>query len=398
MIPSGARVIRENFDKADPAFAWHGFFAATDRAATRSHTFASVVLVNWLSVCSYTTGALGLFWIVGACSLSLRPAREDAPPPRRKPTRQIRWSSLLQYPTPGRHARQAGYPLHLLCLRNLAAGYLVLHVEFAADDGCGRHGCVPHRNHLRHLGGWAGERLIRAGHPVTLVRQGFASGAVGATLFNIAGAYSLTMSWRSRFSRLSVASVSFRRGGELHAIDWAPLHMLSSLVSLQTFSGRQCRRIFCADRHGRVDFDSGDFTLSALFVAAGVALSWLWLYGLIVGNLGFRAWQGPASSGTQSHDRVIFEVWTKPIGNRIILPCAGRRCARARSHRRFLIDRRFSSLSEEGNSCRSPSGATKNRCAGCARISIIASPACRARIPYFARLPPCASSGIARYA
>ena len=82
MIPSGARVIRETFDKKHRALAVGTFFAGNKIGLTLGIPFASVVLVNWgWPWVFYITGSLGLIWIVWWLAV-YRP-----PPPTRRPAR-----------------------------------------------------------------------------------------------------------------------------------------------------------------------------------------------------------------------------------------------------------------------------------------------------------------------
>src|SRR6185312_13290631 len=110
MIPSGARVIRETFDKKHRAFAVGTFFAGNKIGLTLGIPFASVVLVNWgWEWVFYTTGTLGLLWI-GWWLAIYRGAPPAAAGKPDEAQANIRWATLLRYPTTwGVMLGQAGY-------------------------------------------------------------------------------------------------------------------------------------------------------------------------------------------------------------------------------------------------------------------------------------------------
>ena len=304
MIPSGARVIRESFDKKNRAFAVGTFFAGNKIGLTIGIPFASVVLVNWgWEWVFYTTGALGLLWIVWWAAVYRAPLREDAP--ATPDQSQIRWASLLQYPTTwGVMLGQAGYLYIYYVFASWLPGYLVLQRGMSALT-TGWVGMLPFLvgTICVILGGWAGDRLIASGRSVTLVRKGFAVGGLfGATLFTIAGAYTPDDVLAIAFLILSVASVSFSTAAvNAMPIDVAPPHIVSSLVSLQNFGGN-VGGSFAPIVTGLLISASGDFTLP-LLVAAGVALVFgCGSYGLIVGNLDSELGK-PAKFRDKVHDR-----------------------------------------------------------------------------------------------
>ncbi len=83
LIPSGARVIGETFDKKNRAFAVGTFFAGNKIGLTLGIPFASLVLVKWgWEWVFYTTGALGLVWVLWWSVVYRPPARQDAPAAR----------------------------------------------------------------------------------------------------------------------------------------------------------------------------------------------------------------------------------------------------------------------------------------------------------------------------
>src|SRR6266566_10162672 len=76
LIPSGARVIRETFDKKNRALAVGTFFAGNKIGLTLGIPFASVMLVNWgWEWVFYTTGLLGLVWILWWLAIYRAPAQ-----------------------------------------------------------------------------------------------------------------------------------------------------------------------------------------------------------------------------------------------------------------------------------------------------------------------------------
>ena len=290
MIPSGARVIRETFDKKHRAAAVGTFFAGNKVGLTLGIPFASVVLVNWgWEWVFYTTGALGLIWVVWWLAV-YRPVPRDsgmqAQPDEAQA--QIRWATLLKYPTTwGVMLGQAGYLYIYYVFATWLPGYLVLQRGMSALS-TGFVGMLPFLigTICVVLGGWIADRMIAAGWRVTLVRKGFAVGGLfGATVFTIAGAYAPENVLAIAFLTLSVASFSFSTAAvNSMPIDVAPPHIVSSLVSLQNFGGN-VGGSFAPLVTGLLISASGDFTVP-LLVAAGVALVFgCGSYGLIVGNL-----------------------------------------------------------------------------------------------------------------
>ena len=288
MIPSGARVIRDTFDKKHRAAAVGAFFAGNKVGLTLGIPLASLLLVNlgWPFV-FYVTGALGFVWIAWWLAVYRAAPREaqltvDAAKP------QIRWLTLLGYRTTwGVMLGQAGYlyiyyvfatwlPGYLVLQRNMStstSGFIGMLVFFIGTA------CVI-------LGGWIGDRLIARGARVTLVRKSFAvGGLLGATLFTIAGAYSADTTLAVTLIALAVASVSFSTAAvNSMPIDVAPPHIVSSLVSLQNFGGN-VGGSFAPVVTGLLVTQGGDFTLPLLVAAAVAVIFGCGSYGFIVGNL-----------------------------------------------------------------------------------------------------------------
>ena len=285
MIPSGSRVIRETFEKSARAGAVGTFFAGNKIGLTLGIPLASLLLVHlgWPFV-FLVTGSLGFVWILWWLLVYRAPLREVVT----QTDHPIRWSALLRYRTTwGVMLGQAGYLYIYYVYATWLPGYLVLQRGMSALS-TGFVGMLPFLigTICVVLGGWIGDRLIAAGHRVTLVRKGFAvGGLLGATIFTIAGAYAEGTVLAVTLLTLSVASFSFSTAAvNSMPIDVAPPHIVSSLVSLQNFGGN-VGGSFAPLVTGLLISGSGDFTLP-LLAAAGVALVFgCGSYGLVVGSL-----------------------------------------------------------------------------------------------------------------
>jgi len=287
MIPSGARVIRETFEKKNRAAAVGTFFAGNKIGLTLGIPFASLVLVHWgWPYVFYVTGALGLVWILWWLAIYRAPKIEA--PTSDTPAPSIRWATLLRYRTTwGVMLGQAGYLYIYYVFATWLPGYLVLQRGMSVLT-TGFVGMLPFLlgTLCTVLGGWAGDRLVASGARATLVRKGFAVGGLfAATLFTVAGAYADDTTLAVTLLTFSVVSFSFATAAvNSMPIDVAPPHIVSSLVSLQNFGGN-VGGSFAPVVTGLLVTAAGDFTLP-LLVAAGVALIFgCGSYGLIVGNL-----------------------------------------------------------------------------------------------------------------
>jgi MFS family permease len=286
MIPSGARVIRETFDKTHRAAAVGTFFAGNKIGLSLGIPLASVLLVHWgWASVFYVTGGLGLVWVL--CWLAMY--RPPVPPPvMDKAASAIRWADLLRFRTTwGVMLGQAGYLYIYYVFASWLPGYLVLQRGMSVLT-TGVVGMLPFLlgTLFTVFGGWAGDRLIAAGARATLVRKSFAvGGLLAATLFTVIGAYTDDTVLAVTFLTLSVVSFSFATAAvNAMPIDVAPPHIVSSLVSLQNFGGN-VGGSFAPVVTGLLISENNDFTLP-LLVAAGVALVFgCGSYGLIVGNL-----------------------------------------------------------------------------------------------------------------
>src|SRR5262249_36223568 len=134
------------------------------------------------------TGSLGFVWILWWLLVYRAPLREAVT----QTDNAIRWSTLLRYRTTwGVMLGQAGYLYIYYVYESWLTGYLVIQHGMTALS-TGFVGMLPFLigTICVVLGGWIADRLIAAGHRVTLVRKGFAvGGLLGATIFTIGGAY-----------------------------------------------------------------------------------------------------------------------------------------------------------------------------------------------------------------
>jgi MFS transporter, ACS family, D-galactonate transporter len=287
MIPSGARVIRETFEKKNRAAAVGTFFAGNKIGLSLGIPLASLILVNWgWAWVFYATGGLGLAWVAWWL-LVYRAPKNDAPSPD-APQSTIRWAELLRYRTTwGVMLGQAGYLYIYYVFATWLPGYLVLQRGMSILT-TGVIGMLPFLlgTLFTVFGGWAGDKLIAKGYRATIVRKGFAvGGLLAATIFTVSGAYTEETVLAVSFLTLSVVSFSFATAAvNSMPIDVAPPHIVSSLVSLQNFGGN-VGGSFAPVVTGYLISSSNDFTLP-LLVAAGIALVFgCGSYGFIVGNL-----------------------------------------------------------------------------------------------------------------
>jgi MFS family permease len=289
MIPSGSRVIRETFDLKHRALAVAAFFAGNRIGLTLGIPLASYVFVRWgWEWVFYLTGSLGFLWMMWWLAIYRRPHTGAPQGPHAGGGAPVRWATLLQYRTTwGVMLGQAGYLYIYYVYATWLPGYLMLQRGLSTLT-TGVVGMLPFLvgTLCVLLGGWAGDRLIAAGRPVTTVRKGFAVvGLLGATAMTIAGAYSADTFWAVTFLTGSVASLSFSTAAvNSMPIDVAPPHVVSSLVSLQNFGGN-VGGSFAPLVTSLLISEAGDFTVP-LLVAAGVALVFgCGSYGLLVGSL-----------------------------------------------------------------------------------------------------------------
>lgn len=285
MIPAGQRVIAETFPLERRASAIGTFFSGNKIGLAVGIPFAAVLLhtlgLRWVF---YITGALGFVWIAWFL-LSYRPA------PAAKPdaaTSTIRWATLLRYrQTWGIMLGQAGYLYIYYVFATWLPGYLVLQRHLSVLNS-GFIGMLPFLFGViaTIFGGWACDRVVAAGVSVTLARKAFAVGGLFlATIFTLLGAFSPGTWAAVTFLTLSVVSFSLSTGSiQSMAVDIAPRHIVSSLVSLQNFGGN-IGGSFAPMITGLLISEGGSFQ-TPLLVTAGVALVFgCGSYGILVGNL-----------------------------------------------------------------------------------------------------------------
>jgi MFS family permease len=302
MIPSGARVIRETYEKKNRAVVVGTFFAGNKIGLTLGIPLASVVLLKlgwqWVFI---ATGLLGFVWLAWWLAVYQAPSLSKAVnTPSQEAERSIRWVTLLRYRTTwGLMLGQAGYLYIYYVFATWLPGYLVLQRNLSVLT-TGFVGMLPFLvgTVCTVFGGWAADRLIAAKWRVTVVRKGFAVGGLfAATVFTIAGAYTPGTMLAVTFLTLAVASFSFSTASvNSMPIDAAPSHIVSSLVSLQNFGGN-LGASFAPLLTGMLVSGSGNFTVP-LLVAAGAALIFgCGSYGLIVGNLDRELPAPPVAAG-----------------------------------------------------------------------------------------------------
>lgn len=295
MIPSGSRVIREVFPKERRALVVGTFFAGNKVGLTLGIPMASFLfqLFGWQAV-FYVTGGLGAIWLVWWLSVYRAPPRETvAPEPE---VARIRWATLLRYRTTwGLMFGQAGYLYIFYVFANWLPGYLVLQRHMSVLNS-GFVGMLPFliSTLCTVAAGWAGDRFVRRGHRVTLVRKSFAvGGLLSATIFTIAGAYATDTVLAVACLTIAVGSFSCSTAAvNSMPLDVAPPHIVSSLVSLQNFGGN-LGGSFAPWVTGLLLQLTGDFQVPLLVTAAVALVFGCGAYGLIVTSLD-QPMQAPA--------------------------------------------------------------------------------------------------------
>jgi MFS transporter, ACS family, D-galactonate transporter len=285
MIPAGQRVIAETFPLERRAYAIGTFFSGNKIGLAVGIPFAAVLLHTLgLAWVFYITGALGFVWIAWFL-LSYRT------PPSAKPVAEsstIRWATLLRYrQTWGIMLGQAGYLYIYYVFATWLPGYLVIERHLSVLNS-GFVGMLPFLFGViaTIFGGWAGDRVVASGVRVSVARKAFAvGGLLLATIFTLLGAFSVGTWPAVTFLTLSVVSFSLSTGSiQSMAVDIAPPHIVSSLVSLQNFGGN-IGGSFAPIITGLLISEAGSFQLP-LLVTAGVALVFgCGSYGILVGNL-----------------------------------------------------------------------------------------------------------------
>ena len=284
MIPAGQRIIFETFPKEKRASVIGTFFAGNKIGLALGIPFAAILLHTLgLSWVFYITGALGFVWIMWFL-LSYRGAGRAAAPVKS----DIRWSTLLKYRTTwGIMLGQAGYLYTYYVFATWLPGYLVLQRKMSILKS-GFVGMLPFIVGviLTIFGGWVSDRLVAGGMRVTVVRKTLSVGGLfAAALFTLLGAYTNGLWPAVTFLTLAIAGFSFATGSiQAMAVDIAPPHIVSSLVSLQNFGGN-VGGSFAPMITGLLISAAGSFQLPLLVTAAVALVLGCGGYGLIVGNL-----------------------------------------------------------------------------------------------------------------
>jgi MFS family permease len=286
MIPAGQRVIAESLPVQRRALAIGTFFAGNKIGLAVGIPFAAVVLTRWgLPWVFFITGALGFVWIAWFLLSYRRPPAPAEEPPSMQ---AIRWSTLLRYRnTWGIMLGQAGYLYIYYVFATWLPGYLVLQRHMSILNS-GWVGMLPFLFGVLATvaGGWAADEVVRAGVRLTVARKAFAVGGMFlATVFTLLGAYAVDTWLAVTLLTLSIVSFSFATGSiQSMAVDIAPPHIVSSLVSLQNFGGN-VGGSFAPVVTGLLISSAGNFQLPLLVTAAVALVLGCGSYGLLVGDL-----------------------------------------------------------------------------------------------------------------
>jgi MFS family permease len=283
LIPAGQRIIFETFPKEKRASVVAMFFAGNKIGLTLGMPLSAVVLYRWgLSWVFYVTGALGFVWIAWFLLTYRGVGRSTAA------KSNIGWATLLKYRTTwGIMLGNAGYLYIYFVFATWLPGYLVLQRKMSILKS-GFVGMLPFMVGVvvTIFGGWMADRLVASGYRVTVVRKGMTVGGLfAATVFTLLGAYTSGLWMAVTMLTLAIASFSMATGSIMSvAVDVAPPHIVSSLVSLQNFGGNIGGSL-APIVTGLLISSGGNFQL-ALIVTAAVALVFgCGCFGLIVGNL-----------------------------------------------------------------------------------------------------------------
>ncbi len=284
MIPAGQRVIFETIPKQQRASAIATFFAGNKVGLAIGIPFAAVLLQSFgLPSVFYITGSLGFIWIVW---FLLSYHGEGASPAGGK--RGIRWSTLLRYrSTWGIMIGQAGYLYTYYVFATWLPGYLVLQRKMSILNS-GFVGMLPFivGVAVTVFGGWVSDRMVARGIRVTVVRKSLTvAGLFAASVFTLLGAYSTGLWPAVTFLTLAIAGFSFSTGSiQAMAVDIAPPHIVSSLVSLQNFGGN-VGGSFAPVITGLLISSAGSFQVPLLVTAVVALVFGCGGYGLVVGSL-----------------------------------------------------------------------------------------------------------------
>ncbi|MGH9679751.1 MAG: MFS transporter [Candidatus Acidiferrales bacterium] len=284
MIPAGQRIIYETFPKHQRASAIATFFAGNKIGLALGIPFAAVLL-HWLGLSwvFYVTGALGFIWMVWF----LATYREKPSAPRLAKD-SVRWSALLRYRTTwGIMLGQAGYLYTYYVFATWLPGYLVLQRKMSLLNS-GFVGMMPFvvGVFVTIFGGWVSDWLVAQNIRITIVRKTLSvAGLLAASVFTLLGAYTNGAVLAVTFLTLAIAGFSFATGSiQSMAVDVAPPHVVSSLVSLQNFGGN-IGGSFAPVITGMLISKVSGFQVPLLITAVVALVLGCGGFGLIVGNL-----------------------------------------------------------------------------------------------------------------
>jgi ACS family D-galactonate transporter-like MFS transporter len=284
MIPAGQRIILETIPRQHRASAIAAFFAGNKLGLALGIPFSTVLLhslgLPWVF---YVTGALGFVWIAWFVASYREPPRVA-----RGAKSDIRWSTLLRYRTTwGIMIGQAGYLYTYYVFATWLPGYLVLQRKMSILNS-GFVGMLPFVIGIvvTIFGGWVSDRLVARGMRVTVVRKTLTvAGLFAASVFTLLGAYTSGLWLAVTFLTLAIAGFSFATGSiQSMAVDIAPPHIVSSLVSLQNFGGN-VGGSFAPLITGLLISSAGSFQVPLLVTATVALVFGCGGYGLIVGSL-----------------------------------------------------------------------------------------------------------------
>lgn len=284
MIPAGQRVIYETIPKHQRVSAIATFFAGNKIGLAVGIPLASIVLhalgLKWVF---FVNGALAFLWLAW-----LFAAYRPQPFASAAKKNTVHWSTLLRYRTTwGIMIGQAGYLYTYYVFATWLPGYLVLQRKMSLLHS-GFVGMLPFLVgvFVTILGGWVSDQLVNRNIRVTVVRKALAvSGLLAASVFTLLGAYTNGAWLAVTFLTLAIAGFSFATGSiQSMAVDVAPPHMVSSLVSLQNFGGNiggSCAPAIT----GLLISSAFSFKIPLLVTAAVALVLGCGGFGLVVGNL-----------------------------------------------------------------------------------------------------------------
>lgn len=297
LIPAGQRIIFETFPKEKRASVIGMFFAGNKIGLTVGIPLSAVILAKWgLPWVFYLTGALGFIWIAWFL-LSYRGQGRAAAAGRN----DIKWATLLRYRTTwGIMLGNAGYLYIYFVFATWLPGYLVLQRKMSILR-VGFVGMLPFLVGVvvTIAGGWLSDWLVARGMRVTVARKTLTVGGLFlATVFTLLGAYASGLWTAVTFLTLAIASFSLSTGSIMSvAVDVAPAHIVSSLVSLQNFGGNIGGSL-APIVTGLLISSSGNFQRPLIVTAAVALVFGCGCFGLIVGNLDEQLTQKPRAVGT----------------------------------------------------------------------------------------------------